>query len=72
MTSISAEPFRQRLHRTGFVWNRYKIGPNKPFVYTGPGRSSMDWICYLVLNGSTYEGDSIWKPYRSSFEQVPM
>ena len=48
---------RQRLHGTGSVWNRYKIGTEKPCVYTGPGGSGTDRICYLLPNGSTYEGD---------------
>ena len=52
--------FRQRLHGTGFLWNWYEIGTDKPCVYTGPGRSSMDRICYLVPNGSTYEGNPMW------------
>ena len=29
-------------------------------VYTGPGGSGTEWICYLVLNESTYEGDPMW------------
>ena len=29
-------------------------------VYTGPGGSGTDRICYLVPNGSTYNGDPIW------------
>ena len=48
---------RQRLHGTGSVWNRYKIGTDKACVYTGPGESGTDRICYLVQNGSTFEGD---------------
>ena len=51
---------RQRLHGTGSVWNRFQIGTDKSSVYTGSGGSSTDKICYLVLNGSTYEGDPIW------------
>ena len=51
---------RQRLQETGSVWNRYEIGTDKPCVYTGPGGSGTDRICYLVLNGSTYEGDPMW------------
>ena len=51
---------RQRLHGTGSVWNRYEIGTDKPCVYTRPGGSSMDRICYVVPNGSTYEGDPMW------------
>ena len=54
--SWSVERLRQRLHGTGSVWNRYEIGTDKPCVYTGPGGSGTDRICYLVLNGSTYEG----------------
>ena len=51
---------RQRLHGTGSVWNRNEIGTDKPYVYTGSGGSGMVRICYLVLSGSTYEGDPIW------------
>ena len=50
---------RQRLHGTGSVWNRYEIGTGKPCVYTGPGGSGTDRICYLVPNGSTYESDPV-------------
>ena len=49
---------RQSLH--GTVWNRYEIGKDKPSAYTGPGGSGTDRICYLVPNGSTYEGDPMW------------
>ena len=35
-------------------------GMDKPCVYTGPGGSDTDRICYLVPNGPTYEGDPIW------------
>ena len=35
----------QRLHWTGSVW---------------PGGSGTNRICYLVPNGSTYEGDPMW------------
>ena len=48
---------RQRLHGTRSVWNRYEIGTVKPCVYMGPGGTGTDRICYLVPNGSTYEGD---------------
>ena len=51
---------RQRLHGTGSIWNRYEIGTDKPCVYTGPGGSGTDRICYLVPNGPTYEGDPTW------------
>ena len=51
--------FRQRLRRTGSIWKRYKIGMDKPCVYTGHGGSSADRICYLVPNESTHEGDTI-------------
>ena len=51
---------RQHLHGTGSVWNRYEIGTDKPCVYTGTGKSGTDRICYLVPNGSTYEGDPMW------------
>ena len=37
-----------------------RIGTDKPYVYTGPGGFGRDRICYLVPNGSTYEGDPIW------------
>ena len=47
----------RRLHGPGSVWNRYKIGMDKPCVYMGPGGSGTDRICYLVPNGSTYEDD---------------
>ena len=30
------------------IWNRYEIGTDKPCVYTGPGGSDTDRICYLV------------------------
>ena len=33
---------------------------DKPCVYTGPGGSFTDWICYLVPNGSSYESGPIW------------
>ena len=38
---------------------------DRPCVYMGPGGpggSGTDRICYLVPNGSTYEGDPIWNP----------
>ena len=47
------------LYRDPF-WNRYIIGIDKPCVNTGPWESGTEWICYLVLNGSTYECDPIW------------
>ena len=52
--------FGQRLHETGSVWNRYEIGTDKPCIYREPGESSTNQLCYLVPNGSTYEGDPIW------------
>ena len=53
--------FRQCLHGTGSVWNRYEIGTDKPCVYTGPcGGSGMVWICCLAPNGSSYKGDPVW------------
>ena len=58
--TLLAFKLRQRLHGTGSVWNRYEIGVDKPCVYTGPGGSGTDRICYLVPSGSTYEGDPIW------------
>ena len=51
------QTLRQRLHGTGSVWNRYEIVMDKSCVYTGPGGSSTNRICYLVPNGSTYEDD---------------
>ena len=51
--------YRQRLHGTGSVWNRYGIGMDNPFVYTGPCGFGTDRICYLVPSGSTYESDPI-------------
>ena len=60
LDQLTLKCFRQRLHGTGPVWNRYKIGTDKPCVYKGPGGSGEDRICYLVPNGSTYEGDPIW------------
>ena len=33
---------RQRLHGTGSVRNRYEIGTDKPYVYTGPGGTK--WV----------------------------
>ena len=38
----------------------YKIGTDKPCVYTRPGGSSTDRICYLIPNGFTYEGGPMW------------
>ena len=51
---------RQRLHGNGSVWNQYEIGTDKPCVYTEPGGSGTDRICFLAPNGSTYQGDPIW------------
>ena len=51
--------FRQCLQSDGSVCNSYEIGTDKPCVYVGPDGSSMEQICYLVPNGSTYEGDTI-------------
>ena len=51
--------FRQGLHGTGCVWNRYEIGTDKPCVYTGPGGSGTKQILHLVPNGSTKD-DLIW------------
>ena len=45
---------------TGFVWNQYKIGIDKPCVYTGPTRSVLDRFSYPVPNGFTCERDSVW------------
>ena len=56
-TLLEISTLRQRLHGTGSVWNRYEIGSDKSCVDTGPGGSGWDRICYLVPNGSTYEGD---------------
>ena len=49
---------RQRLHENGSVWDRYEIDTDKSCVYTGPGGSGTDRICYLEPNESTYEGDT--------------
>ena len=49
MSVVHLQLFRQRLHGTGSVWNRYEIGTDKPCIYMGPGG-----------NGSTYEGDPMW------------
>ena len=38
----------------------YEIGKDKPCVYTRPGGSGKDRICYQVPNGSIYEGELIW------------
>ena len=54
----SLNVFTQRLHGTGSVWNRYKIG--LALCLHIPGGSGADLICCLVPNGSTYEGDLIW------------
>ena len=51
---------RQRFHGSGSFWNRYEIGTDEVCVYTGPGGSGTDRICYLVPNESTYEGDPMW------------
>ena len=40
--------------------NRHEIGTDKPCVYTEPGGSVTDRICYLIPNGSTREGDPVW------------
>ena len=53
------ERLGQRLHGTGSVCNRYEIGTDKSYVYTGPGGSGTDRINYLVPNRSPYEGGSI-------------
>ena len=60
--ALGFSKLRQRLHGTGSVWNRYKIGMDNPCVYTGPDGSGADRICYLVPNGSTFEGDPMWNP----------
>ena len=49
--NLCQTPFRQRLHGTGSVWNRYEIGTDKPCIYTGHGGSGTDRICYLVPMG---------------------
>ena len=53
--------FALRLRLHGIIWNGYEMGKNMPCVYTGPGGSGTDQICYLVPNVSTYEGDPIGK-----------
>ena len=46
---------RQRLHGTGSLWNRYKIGTDSlVFKHTGPGGSGTDRFCCLAPNGSAY------------------
>ena len=60
VTYPGGQRFRQRLHGTESVWNRYEIGMDKPCVYTGPGGSGRDRIRYLVPIRSTYEGDPVW------------
>ena len=50
---------RLRLHETRSVWNRYKIGTDKPYVYTGPGRYATDRFTYPVPNGFTCESDPV-------------
>ena len=47
---------RERLKGVGSVWNRHEIDMDKPCVYTEPGGSGADRICYLVPNGSTSDG----------------
>ena len=61
---------RQCLHKTGSVWNQYKIGMDKPYVYMADSGSIMDWICYLEPNGSTDEGDPIWNYNISVLNQL--
>ena len=51
---------RQCLHGTRSVWNRYKIGTDKPCVYTDSSGSGTDRIFYQLPNVSTYESDPIW------------
>ena len=46
--------------KAAFTWNRYEIGTDQSCVYTGPGGSGTDRICYLVPNGFIYEGDPMW------------
>ena len=52
--------FKLYVIQAAFTWNRYEIGTDTACVYMGPGRSITNRICYLVPNGSTYEGDPIW------------
>ena len=59
MTSLINPRLGQHLHETGSIWNWYEIGMDKPSVYTVSDGSSMNWICHLVPNGSTYKGDPI-------------
>ena len=64
--------FRQCLQSNGSLWNWYEIGTDKPCVYVGPGGSSIDQICCLVPNGSTYEGDTIWNDMLFLFPTSPV
>ena len=50
---------RVRLHETGSVWNRYKIGTDKPCVYTLPGRSTLNRFSYPVPNGFTCQSNPV-------------
>ena len=50
---------RLRLHDTGSVWNGYKIGTDKPYVYTRPGRSALGRFSYAVSNRFTCESDTV-------------
>ena len=58
--AVSARSARYTEIKAAFTWDRYEIATDKPCVYTGSGGSGTDRICYLVPNGSTYEGDPIW------------
>ena len=56
---------RQGTTKAAFTRDRICLEPvqndtEKPCVYTGSGGSGTDRLCYLVPNGSTYEGDPMW------------
>ena len=67
---LGPDIFRQCLHETRSIWNLCEICTViQHCVYTGHGGSSMDQICYLVPNGSTYVGDHIWNRTISVLKQ---
>ena len=49
-----------RLHQTGCVWNRYKIGTDKPCVYNGLARCILNRFSCKVPNEFTCESDPVW------------
>ena len=60
VANIGSLASRQRLHKTGSVWNQHKIGTDKPCVYTRPGRSTLDRFSYAVPIGFTCQSDTVW------------